>query len=229
MSFPEKTYGSHRPAPASRVIDRRGPAIGENHRSMTKRGLNLLKYRVGSIRRSVGRSVGSIAKIRGRRSSSRAHRWFRRSVRWSRSFGRVVRSRVSVRTDERRRTERRRAGRKRDAHRGDDVTRASDRRRVGASDRASSFGTRRRRRRFAFGLDLFIHLDWIIHSGVSAFVRSSSSSSSRPSTRRGIDRLRRASRVAFVVFGRGRSGITAAESDARVDLFLNAARPPEDE
>ena len=105
------------------------------------------------------------------------------------------------------------------------MTRASDRRRVEPSDRASSFGTRTRRRRFAFGLDSFIHLDWIIHSGESAFVRSSSSSSSRPNTRRAIDRLRRASRSSSSG-GVDRGSPRLSQTRA---LFLNAARPPEDE
>ena len=196
-------------SPHARVssLDRRGPAIGENHRSMTKRGLNLGKYRVGSIRRSLGRSVGSIAKIRGRRSSSRAHRWFRRSVRWSVPFVRSCRSFARQCSDGRETTNRATArgaetgpspGRRRDARVG-----PSARRTVGPGVVVRDAKAKVRfARPLAFGLNLFIHLDWIYPFGcerVRSFVRYlRSSSSGRPNTRRAIDRLRRA----FVVFGR---------------------------
>jgi len=70
---------------------------------MTKRGLNLGKYRVGSGRvdrvdPSIGRSVGRIDREDSWSSSSRAHRWFHRSVRWSRSGVSFVRASVFGRT-----------------------------------------------------------------------------------------------------------------------------------
>ena len=157
---------------------------------MTKRGLNLGKYRVGSGRvdrvdRSVGRSD------RSRRFVvvvvARAPLVPSRSVRWSRSV-------VSCRSFARQCSDGRETTNRATARGAETGLLPGRRRTVGPSDRASSFGTRTRRQRFAFGLDSFIHLDWIIHSGESAFVRSSSSSSSRPNTRRAIDRLRRASR-----------------------------------